>query len=98
AGWLLVKQRQVSGLRINGESADRSCPLALEARKFADGVEVFAARVNRQEGRAGNFPGKGGVGQTAGRRVELESVDSLAHLAGVGADVGPVLRRRGFGA
>ena len=71
----LVQERQVAGLRVEGEGADGA---ALLVGDLVDRVEELAAGGDRQVRRAGRFGRQRLVGQLAGRRVEVEAVDALA--------------------
>src|SRR5262249_28783867 len=84
---LLVQALQVAGAGVDLEGDDAAVLAALDVTDLADGVEVRAGRVDRDERGAVGLPGQLRRGQLAGRLGEGAGVDALAGLAGVGADV-----------
>src|ERR1019366_8922228 len=53
AGVLLVQQRQLSGCRVDGESADRAVGRALKSGTFPDSVQEMMVGMDGQEGGVG---------------------------------------------
>src|SRR5262249_32952833 len=91
----LVQQREIAGFRVDGKCVDRSALLVADLVDFADGVEEALVRMNREERRIGHFAGQHGRRYLAGGQIQLGTIDTLAILAGVGADVDPELVRLG---
>ena len=84
---LLVEERQIAGLRVDREGADRARLRPLEARDLPHRVEETAVRVEGEESGILHLGRENGLGRRAGGGVEGEAVDPAARAVGVGADV-----------
>ena len=87
AGRLLVQQRQLSALMIDGKGAHRPAGLALEMVNLVDGIEEIALRSRGEEAGAGRLGGQLGRAQHPGLQIQPRDVDALAGGTGVGTDI-----------
>ena len=88
---MLIEQLQIAGFGVDGKSTDAAGLLAGEVVDLAHGVEELAVRMDGHKGRIDRLAGQGAPGQLARPEIEVKAIDTLAFLAGVGADVDPEL-------